>query len=309
METRTKKIAKIKAGYGEDCLIVRHKNIYMKRLELKYFKKGKEKSFKEQFENGDGNELKKHFWSVNSSSRLCFEMYSWLTDEPEITDIEFEKQLTNIKFAPKVPNMDTYIEYNDNIVFIENKFTEKSKLCLSKLPDAYYKELGEAKNSTKTKLLHSSLNERYRNTGIEKFIISFIDKINTKIESSGIKGNSWLDMPQEIKHLIGIVFEVLNNRYIYENKHIKFYNIYYDFGDRNEEFVDWFFEEAQKMVCAIFEKFDCKVTFEYKHKTVQEVVEMMPERLAYGSSVLGRMHGSTNKGILNTFLNNEPIIW
>ena len=61
----------------------------MKRLELKYYKKGKEKCFKDKFERCDGKELKRHFRGINLSLRLCFEMYSWLANESNIIYYDF----------------------------------------------------------------------------------------------------------------------------------------------------------------------------------------------------------------------------
>lgn len=47
---------------------------YLGRL-CKNRKQGK---FISQYLEGDGNEISKKFWSVKSSSRLAFDLYSWI---------------------------------------------------------------------------------------------------------------------------------------------------------------------------------------------------------------------------------------
>ena len=97
---------------------------YINRLTIVY---KEDKMFIEQYLQGSGNELHEHFWSSNSSSRLAFDLYSWMAVEPITIDFQFEKQLPGVvckKSGPSgVPNMDVYFETKDDIVFIENKYT------------------------------------------------------------------------------------------------------------------------------------------------------------------------------------------
>ena len=100
---------------------------YFERMIIPYDKKGK-KLFITQYLSGDGNELNKKFWAVNSSSRFAFELYSWMAREEakDVLDFQFEKKLKNIVGSPKNPNMDVYIEKKDEIIFIESKFNHSS---------------------------------------------------------------------------------------------------------------------------------------------------------------------------------------
>ena len=75
-----------------------------KELKLQYFerliaKNGTGEYFIEQFLHGSGNELKKKFWSNTSSSRLCFDLYSWLCEEKGVKNFQFEKQLPAVKIG------------------------------------------------------------------------------------------------------------------------------------------------------------------------------------------------------------------
>ena len=103
-----------------------------KQLKLDYFERlisdnHSESYFIQQFLEGSGNELKEKFWSDASSSRLCFDLYSWLCSEPKVKSFQFEKQLPGVLTGRKSgrPNMDVYFEYENHIIFIESKYTEK----------------------------------------------------------------------------------------------------------------------------------------------------------------------------------------
>ncbi len=63
---------------------------YFKRLSTSYSKGGKQFHFIEQFYSGSGNELLEKFWSPRSSSRLCFDLYSWMGSDP---DFDFKQDV------------------------------------------------------------------------------------------------------------------------------------------------------------------------------------------------------------------------
>ena len=129
---------------------------YLKKLITPYEKKGKRKLFILQFARGAGNELAEKFWSPISSSRLAFDLYSWLAEEKNVIDFEFEKQLPGLKSGGMGPNMDVFIETQDELIFIESKFTEKAELgyinhknpSASYLSPAYYADVHGKKAMT-----------------------------------------------------------------------------------------------------------------------------------------------------------------
>ncbi|NLY48683.1 MAG: hypothetical protein GX059_06640 [Clostridiales bacterium] len=101
-------------------------------LNTPYEKKNQIKTFISQYNSGDGNELKKKFWSVHSSSRYAFEAYSWLANEKSCLDIEFEMKLPALTgYSVGAPNMDVYIEFTDKNIFIESKLLECEEISLS----------------------------------------------------------------------------------------------------------------------------------------------------------------------------------
>ena len=112
---------------------------YLNALINTYEKGGQQKCFKTQFEKGKGKELNSKFWSPISSSRLAFELYSWITNFNQCKDIEFEFKLPGIISGNRESSayMDVYIKTEKEIWFIENKFTEKAGNLSSSLPQAY----------------------------------------------------------------------------------------------------------------------------------------------------------------------------
>lgn len=304
--TRDQKTKELKQEYGSEVLSVRHRNIYLKRLKLDLpFHNNNQKSFFDQYENGDGKELKDHFWKTHSSSRLCFEFFSWLANENGVSNIVFEKKLPGIRWSPKKPNMDVYIQRENTVYFIESKLTEKGKE-LTELPDSYYKEKGEAVD-TNGSLIKSSIKDRYYNTGFDQSIVKLCEIIKSKLTEA--KRPVWLDIPQEIKHTIGIYFEITENLKKYNGKDVVFYNLFYDFNDGNDEFAKFFFDTVQGIMKEELQKKGFTGTYTYGYKTYQEAIEIIPERPAYGSDVIQQMHNCTNKDLINSFLNHQPIVW
>ena len=82
-----------------------------------------------------------------------------------------------------------------------------------------------------------------------------------------------MDFKQEITHLIGIFLTVLENRFFYKDKEVEFYNVYYDFKDKGNDAIEWFFKRANKLGKELLvDKGLCK-SFTYEHLTAQEMVK------------------------------------
>lgn len=195
-------------------------------LKLQYFERliaenGSDKYFIEQFLQGSGNELQKKFWSDKSSSRLCFDLYSWLCNEKDIKNLQFEKHLPGILVGENktagAPNMDVFFEKGDDVVFVESKYTEKSgweyKDDKKKDGSYYLSEAYWGENGYKSCKMSSG--ERfYDNPQIAKLFRDFCNDIQKEInkrEKEKIK-YSWFDPKQETCHLFGIIFYVINNK-------------------------------------------------------------------------------------------------
>lgn len=262
-------------AYLEDSLILK----YFERL----ISENKSKTlFIEQFLHGSGNELKDKFWSDRSSSRLCFDMYSWLCQEPNILEFQFEKQLpgvkTGINRVSGAPNMDVYFELEKDIVFIESKYTEKDswKYKNDKIKEGFH--LSEAyweQGCYKSCKLNNG--ERfYDESRIAGLFSQFCEEIQSLIDK---KKNTeehskyrWFDPKQETCHLFGIIFYVLLKKV--KGKHIHLCNNVWrcneDCFDLSNSIVGEFKKKAEKMLNGIFYKFNCEFTFEVH--TIQDIL-------------------------------------
>ena len=258
---------------------------YLSRLKLPYMKKGKSKCFYDQFNQGSGSELKGKFWSGISSSRLAFEMYSWLANEKGIDDIEFELKLVGVT-SRGVPNMDAFIEINGEPIFIENKFTEcyEQIINCAMLPGAYWKEVGDPEAlTTDGKPIGSTLLSRYHSdqVAMDEFL-SFIKNMKFELENidSNEKPKTWMEYGQEIKHLYGLYF-YLKQHTEYHNKRVRFFNVYYYLEDPINSAIKGFFLNGEKMMNSLLKQFN--IAFTYKAITAQDVIADMPSRIkAYG---------------------------
>lgn len=236
--------------------------------------------FIEQFLHGSGHELEKKFWSDISSSRLCFDLYSWLCKEKSVKNFQFEKQLPAVKTGKNgmSPNMDAFFEKGDDVVFIESKYAEKSNwkykddidkdgFCLS---EAYWGEGGY-------KSCKISIEERfYDQPKIAKLFRRFCEEIQIEIKErkeNELKQYSWFDPKQETCHLFGIIFYVINNQIKKKNIFLcnNVYEIKTDCFEIKGSIVEVFKEKAELMLNEIFEENSCKFTFEVH--TIQEMLE------------------------------------
>lgn len=260
------------------------------QLKLDYFERlisdnNSESYFIQQFLNGSGNELKKKFWSPRSSSRLCFDLYSWLCNEPKVKNFQFEKQLPGVKTGRKsgAPNMDVYFEYGKDLVFIESKYTEKDswKYMNDEERDGYH--LSEAywgTNDNGYKSCKLNIGKRfYDHPEIAKTFSDFCSDIQLLINDKkrNPKENSmycWFDPKQETCHLFGIIFYVLNNDI--RDKRVHLCNNVWKCEDPLDSFdmegsiVGCFKEKAEKMVNDIFKEQSCTFTFEVN--TIQDIL-------------------------------------
>lgn len=262
------------------------KKEYYKRLISPYSdKQGKEKLFIDQYLQGSGNELESKFWSPNSSSRLAFDLYSWLVNENCIVDFQFEKKLPGVICSKKgpagVPNMDVYFETDRNRVFIESKYTESSSFAYTKgkspkLSKAYWAED-----------VYGGLNITERFYGEENIAHSFskfCNDIQNKIDSFKVNQWKWFDVKQETCHLFGIIFYLLgakkeNKQYICThsknllNKKVHLCNIIWKLGNENIDVKEgslpsYFEKEAKKLVKVCVPS----IEFEYRILTVEELL-------------------------------------
>ena len=252
----------IKRRIGSQYLPFDQQCDYYRRLITPYYKNGNQ-LFIQQYINGSGNELEESFWSINSSSRFAFELYSWMVKEDGVKVFEFEKKLDTINHAPIPPNMDVYIEIDDRVIFIESKFREKTPQKIDDLSESYYSE-----TTTRSK---QTLYERYK--GDKKAADTFRDfaKYTKRLLEGNNYPSCWMNFKQEITHLIGIALTIRNNPSYYKNKRIEFYNVYYDFGDKENTAIEIFFKEANKIMNNLLD--GIVSSFKYEHITAQSLVK------------------------------------
>lgn len=254
-----------------------------KNLKLQYFERlitpnGLDTYFIEQYLKGSGKELAEKFWSVKSSSRLCFDLYSWLCKVDDVKNFQFEKQLPGVKTGVNrvsgVPNMDVFFEINDNLVFIESKYTEtgdnwkymedakKDGYCLS---EAYW-----GTNEGGYKSCKLTIGERFYNhpeiaESFSNFCKVIQNEINTRKPLEYAKF-SWFDPKQETCHLFGIIFYVLENNV--RNRNVYLCNNVFrcensgDCFDISGSIIEVFKNKAEEMLNKIFVRNKCKFFFE-----------------------------------------------
>lgn len=234
---------------------------YLKRLMFdSYTKKGKTRFFIFQYLGGAGNELTKKFWSEHSSSRLAFELYSALAKDDNVEDFEFEKQLKAPNSGGMGPNMDVYLETDDEIIFIESKFTEKANLNyinFTKPGDSYLSPAYWSKETYGRRKM--SLQERLDKRFAEEFSDLCIEWEKTMQSHSWRKKGyvDWFEPKQETCHLSGILFFLFdaNNRdLLKKKKNIRLFNIYWDLGGEvKSEMEEAFVQKANSTMKKILD--------------------------------------------------------
>lgn len=247
---------------------------YLRRLKTPYLKKGKEKSFFEQYQHGSGQEIKDgKFWRTISSSRLCFDLYSWMAEDNIYIDIEFEKKLVGLNGGGSPPNMDTFFETSSEIFFIESKYTEEVSGQFS-IPQAYWVETDEY-YTTKGKLTNKPILTRYRgHADVKDAFVSFINYVK-ELESQRI-GSTWFDSKQEICHLLGIVYYILENK---PKKAVHFLNVAANHID--DKISDQFCRKGKDMVLAILKNNNISTDFDYQSCSVRKYFGKLLDKKGY----------------------------
>lgn len=255
----------------QEKISVKAREEYYRRLTTPYVetKTGKPRLFIEQFLSGSGNELINKFWKINSSSRLCFDLYSWMADDQSFgaTNIEFEKKLPGIISGGRQisSNMDVFYETQDSIVFIESKFTEtaNNKNYRNTVPEAYWKEEDEYHNN-KGKLIRQPILERYSgNVEVKNAFVSFYNNIKKEADKKG--DTSWFDAKQETCHLLGIVSFLIKEN---PNKNVYFFNVAANYT--KNEFACCFCDVANKTVHDLLNDCAINVNFNYELCSVKD---------------------------------------
>lgn len=247
---------------------------YLRRLKTPYLKKGKEKSFFEQYQHGSGQEIKDgKFWRTISSSRLCFDLYSWMVEDNIYIDIEFEKKLVGLNGGGSPPNMDAFFETSSEIFFIESKYTEEVSGQFS-IPQAYWVETDEY-YTTKGKLTNKPILNRYRgHADVKDAFVSFINYVK-ELESQRI-GSTWFDSKQEICHLLGIVYYILENK---PKKAVHFLNVAANHID--DKISDQFCRKGKDMVLAILKNNNISTDFDYQSCSVRKYFGKLLDKKGY----------------------------
>lgn len=247
---------------------------YLRRLKTPYLKKGKEKSFFEQYQHGSGQEIKDgKFWRTISSSRLCFDLYSWMAEDNIYIDIEFEKKLVGLNGGGSPPNMDAFFETSSEIFFIESKYTEEVSGQFS-IPQAYWVETDEY-YTAKGKLTNKPILTRYRgHADVKDAFVSFINYVK-ELESQRI-GSTWFDSKQEICHLLGIVYYILENK---PKKAVHFLNVAANHID--DKISDQFCRKGKDMVLAILKNNNISTDFDYQSCSVRKYFGKLLDKKGY----------------------------
>ena len=261
---------------------------YFYRLFKSYIKNNKVKRFLYQYLEGDGNELLDKFFNVYSSSRLCFELYSHLAFDNKVDDIEFEYHLPSFKSSSDIKlkgaNMDVYYKIGKSIYFIESKFTETVYNHIKDIPDAYYKELGEA-YSTKGYKLKSTILYRFNdNYELASIFPKFVYEIVSTMALLDLESTKDIfDVKQEIAHLFGICQYIYKNKKNLNNTNINFYNVVYDFEEGKSLLAAVFIDNAIEMVNKYIKLLDLNIKFDYQYKYMQKIYSNLNDEIAFGT--------------------------
>ena len=276
---------------------------YLRRLFSPFKKDGKTDCFVFHYLQGSGNELKEKFWSSKSSSRLCFDLYSWMGSDDGYESIEFEKKLPGIKSGGRQisPNMDVFFKHGNDLVFIESKYTETAinRNYLKDLPEAYWNTQKEYKSVSGKKVSYSMLDRYHQKQVVMEEFVSFINSISILAEKEEFP--SWFDAKQETCHLLGIVLYALDPEKE-PSKHIYFNNVAANYQD--SQFATHFSIMAEDMVRRIFKAYSITSSFDYQLCSVRDYFGsmMLLDKKAYKSDKTVREIISDRK------LYKEPIL-
>ena len=271
---------------------------YFERLIKPYTKLGKKKFAIDQFLRGAGNELSDKFWHDISSSRMAFDLYSWMQEEKSILDFEFEFPLPSLKSGGMGPNMDVFIETKDEIIFVESKFTEvanlnflnKDKKNKTYLSPGYYAETHGSKNMSLEKRFNGNFYARDFARFCKEWEGVMTDSLHTSWRSKGYV--DWFEPKQETCHLCGILFFLFNedNKARIKGKSIRLYNVYWQMAGDNSDIENAFCSRAQKLIDDILKNNNQGVKdFKIRAFSVQEMLsgkENLSEHIKFPPEVI-----------------------
>lgn len=238
------------------------------------------KYFIEQYLHGAGNELAGKFWELRSSARMAYDLYSWMKDSDEILDFQFEFQLPNLGSGGIGPNMDVFIETEDELLFIESKFTERANLHYidnGYLKEAYYipKPYGRCQMSLKKRF-----HDNEWATQFSEFCYDWERQMN---DNRWHQGHDWFEPKQETCHLSGILLYLYNKKFQdrIRDKKIRLLNIYWELPkDVKSVMANAFCTSAQRLIGKIISSNNPGITeFKIDAFSVQEMLET-PNKLS-----------------------------
>ena len=242
---------------------------YLKRLFTPYKKNGNINCFLFQYLQGSGNELKEKFWSEKSSSRLCFDLYSWMGSDPSVSAIEFELKLPGIKSGGRQisPNMDVYFETKDGIYFIESKYTEtvNNKEYKNNLPQAYWKTDNHYKSVSGKDVYYPIIDRYHKYKFIMDEFVQFTENVDNMVSKEDEK--VWFDAKQETCHLLGIALYAVMKK---PGKPIHFFNVAANYCSDKPLFAEAFRARSEEMLNRIFAKYSVGISFDYQLCSVRD---------------------------------------
>lgn len=171
--------------------------------------------------------------------------------------------------------MDVFFETSSEIFFIESKYTEEVSGRFP-IPEAYWVETDEY-HTTKGKLTKKPILARYRgHSDVKDAFVSFIKYVK-KLESQRI-GSTWFDSKQEICHLLGIVFYILENK---PKKTVHFFNVAANYA--YDPFEVPFSIKGEDMVMTILKNNNISTNFDYQLCGVRDFFEsfMLMDKKGY----------------------------
>ena len=146
--------------------------------------------FEDDFQNGNGNELKRKCLAVHSSSILCVNNFGVIKNNCSSFNFMFESKFNNAKFERKFytgissPNLDFVLENDNSIIAFESKFLEILNKKQVKFADSY----------SKNKLIY-----------LDDFWFKMIESYRNK--------NYYLDVAQLLKHTFGMIkYKTIHNK-------------------------------------------------------------------------------------------------
>jgi hypothetical protein len=275
---------------------------YLEEMITPYVKNGQKKCFIDQFFRGAGNELLDKFWELKSSSRMAYDLFSWMKDCDDIIDFEFEYLLPNLKSGGTGPNMDVFIETRDELIFVESKFTERANLHY--IDDGYLKEAYYAdKPYGRWKM---NLETRFYGNNWAKSFSSFCEDWEEVMKANNWHhGTDWFEPKQETCHISGILLYLFDqkNRKQIKNKKIRLYNIYWKMpGDMDSAIEKLFCAKAQTLICNIIESHNPGIVdFKISAFSVQDMLSenRLSDLIKFPEGKLEEIT-SRNENILNT---------